>query len=505
MGNGESVPQKPELEPRLATIVLSTLEDDPHGRVRLPPEGRQTVCDASAWAAIHGRASECKRLLERAPEGRRPPPEVREEALRLAADLAAKYPELGFRVSSVWVNYNMDLVGHRLRDPALNHWEHVLSVKNPRGPVPSQSQEVDVSSDQPAMERLESYRESLRTRPLSSLEDPRQPTIYQDFWLQRGILRHQKLEPLPAKLRESPGPLTLQAKKSLSRQLSPDAVVSSPDEASGLMRQLSRMSRQPSWLPEEWDGDAQLNGAGRGPRRLTSKLLNARLSSIRLGCCLPMLRWCEEKRSALVVAVREKRKRKPPEEPVVRAPPRRWYRLHPTSRDLEFFVRPDGGLRGRQPGFRQTNSRPRGVSRYAMPSSAKEADIFREELEKKGDVHLVQSKWKGGLGGRKKISLSWSVPNFVERQWTMEAPSGFQCDVFRNVCRICYEQPAELVCLPCRHGGLCEECLRLTFLSRPIHRGGRNCPFCRRRVTEVVQIYRDSYGPPQYAFAIKML
>ncbi|CAK0845939.1 unnamed protein product [Prorocentrum cordatum] len=184
-------------------------------------------------------------------------------------------------------------------------------------------------------------------------------------------------------------------------------------------------------------------------------------------------------------------------DPLVRPVQRRWYRLHPLAADITFFVRPDAGLRGRQPGFTASLQRALAVSHYAMAAS--EAGIFQKKLERKGDVRTLESRWKGGLGGRKKLQLSWSVPNFVERRWMLDGSSWLPVRRVQK-CMICYEQPAELILLPCRHGGLCEdppECLRLTFLSRPKHRGGHNCPFCRRRSTEVLQICAGIHTAPR--------
>mmetsp|Transcript_25612 Transcript_25612/g.56479 ORF Transcript_25612/g.56479 Transcript_25612/m.56479 type:complete len:308 (+) Transcript_25612:45-968(+) len=150
--------------------------------------------------------------------------------------------------------------------------------------------------------------------------------------------------------------------------------------------------------------------------------------------------------------------------------PRRWYRLHPEN-DILFFVRPDAGLRGQIPG----------VVNSAFPGQLEEPD-----------TRLLRSqKWR----------RSWSVPDFVERSIGVPPPPGFQCDAFRDCCRVCFDNAVEVVALPCRHGGLCESCMRHTLFSRPRHRGGRCCPFCRRGIGEVIRICREAVLP-QYGYTI---
>jgi len=459
MGSGRSLPQQPENDSGQASVVISTLIDDPNGQVRAPTEREQTVCDADSWRQICRLASGAHTLGGAAATGTVPPSSMRPATDALLAELSSKYPELRFKIRTFWVDFFT----------TSPHWEYVLHVFNPHGPFISQPEEADVP---PKWQQ-----KAVSARPLPPLPDPRRPVPYQDFWLQRGILRHQPLEPLPEKLKRNP----------VGSQCYLEATV----EIQGGTRRKS-----PSWLPEEWD-------TARPVAPTQGHSTRPRTSQPSVWCCSQGLQGalhaCHQRTGLGAVSSKDLASA----DPLVRPLPRRWYRLHPGS-DLKYYVRPDAGLRGRMPGF-ASNTRANAVSHYASPASAKEADSFRQELEKKGDVQGVQSKWKGGVGGRKKIQHSWSVPNFVERQWMLETPTGFECDAFRNCCRICYEQPAELIALPCRHGGLCVECLRRTFLSRPKHRGGHNCPFCRKRVTEVIQTYRDSYGPPQYAFAIQFL
>mmetsp|Transcript_52536 Transcript_52536/g.125490 ORF Transcript_52536/g.125490 Transcript_52536/m.125490 type:complete len:264 (-) Transcript_52536:139-930(-) len=150
-------------------------------------------------------------------------------------------------------------------------------------------------------------------------------------------------------------------------------------------------------------------------------------------------------------------------------PPRKWYRVHPTA-EIRYIVRPDAGMRGKVPGAKFGFS------------------------EEPGTRLIKSQRWR----------RSWSVPDFVEREMGVDAPPGFEMDAFRNCCRICYEAPVEVVVLPCRHGALCELCLRKHFFSRPRHRGGRNCPFCRTYIQEVVRICREAVVP-MYGYAIHVL
>lgn len=165
--------------------------------------------------------------------------------------------------------------------------------------------------------------------------------------------------------------------------------------------------------------------------------------------------------------------------------PRRWYRVHPLG-DAQYFVRPDAGRRGRIPGLpADLDADDRSLH---MPTS--EAP----------DIQLMKSRRKGP---HSHLSGSQSVPAFLERKLGLKDPPGFECDSFRNCCKICYDEQIEVVLLPCRHGIMCRHCLRRTLYSRPSHRGGRNCPLCRKRVREVIYIFGDA-AIPQYGFTLKL-
>merc|ERR1712072_171624 len=54
-----------------------------------------------------------------------------------------------------------------------------------------------------------------------------------------------------------------------------------------------------------------------------------------------------------------------------------------------------------------------------------------------------------------------------------------------EACEICCENQAEVVFLPCAHGGLCQGCAD-TILAR----SGQHCPHCRGPVQKVLLIER---------------
>uniref|UniRef100_A0A7S1S5E4 RING-type domain-containing protein n=1 Tax=Alexandrium catenella TaxID=2925 RepID=A0A7S1S5E4_ALECA len=74
------------------------------------------------------------------------------------------------------------------------------------------------------------------------------------------------------------------------------------------------------------------------------------------------------------------------------------------------------------------------------------------------------------------------------------------CEKTRRTCCICYDRPANAMCLPCRHAGTCEVCLaRLLRSPKP------KCPLCRAAVASYDITVEDSYlatfiAPPKAAF-----
>lgn len=76
-------------------------------------------------------------------------------------------------------------------------------------------------------------------------------------------------------------------------------------------------------------------------------------------------------------------------------------------------------------------------------------------------------------------------------------------DILEQTCTICYMQKMEVIILPCKHGGMCEGCLRSSIFAKPAQKGGRCCPLCRRKVQEVIRIDKDSLCG-SWGYAIKV-
>mmetsp|Transcript_48778 Transcript_48778/g.115931 ORF Transcript_48778/g.115931 Transcript_48778/m.115931 type:complete len:297 (+) Transcript_48778:159-1049(+) len=154
---------------------------------------------------------------------------------------------------------------------------------------------------------------------------------------------------------------------------------------------------------------------------------------------------------------------------------RKWYRVHPITDEL-YFVRPDYGMAGRVAGpdagevHGETGAGPDDGT--APVRSAVKDNAFR----------AVKSM---GVDSMRRVGLGDPAMD----------------DSFVNMCKLCYDNKVEVVVLPCKHGGMCEACLRRSLYSRPLHRGGRACPLCRRPIKEVVRLY---YGAaiPQYGYGI---
>eukprot|EP00927_Polykrikos_kofoidii_P065978 TRINITY_DN61665_c0_g1_i1.p1 TRINITY_DN61665_c0_g1~~TRINITY_DN61665_c0_g1_i1.p1 ORF type:complete len:348 (+),score=27.43 TRINITY_DN61665_c0_g1_i1:133-1044(+) len=147
-----------------------------------------------------------------------------------------------------------------------------------------------------------------------------------------------------------------------------------------------------------------------------------------------------------------------------------WYRIHPEN-DMTWYVRRDRGP--------------------ALKAEVSSSDLNRA---------LPQSKARP-LSMTKGES-SASVPDFLLRHSGLEDPPGFDRDAFTDDCRICFDRRSEVILLPCKHGCVCEECLRYTVFCHSRSKGGRRCPFCRKIIREVVRIVRDE-GVIQYGYAIK--
>lgn len=155
--------------------------------------------------------------------------------------------------------------------------------------------------------------------------------------------------------------------------------------------------------------------------------------------------------------------------------PRRWYRVYPIS-DTTYFVRADAGMGGRIPGHGFSQD---GAYRFALsPEYPGKVACYRYSPQPP----------------RRHCSL----PATIERRVGLPSDG---LDHFRGVCQICCDQQNEVIVLPCRHGGMCEKCLRRAVYSKPLHRGGLTCPLCRRAIWEVIRIH-DEAVRPQYGYSI---
>jgi len=164
-------------------------------------------------------------------------------------------------------------------------------------------------------------------------------------------------------------------------------------------------------------------------------------------------------------------------------PERRWYRVHQVD-DMTFYVRRDEG-----PNVRV-------VSATSAPDEQCPQHSELDPLNTPERGSSVPRRGQTGLGPRKL-----SAPG----RFAGIAQHGFDRDAFSNDCRVCFESPAEVVLLPCRHCGLCQDCYRATLFSKPAHRGGRSCPFCRCKIREAVQLHRKpGVGAVQYGYSIEV-
>mmetsp|Transcript_58178 Transcript_58178/g.101881 ORF Transcript_58178/g.101881 Transcript_58178/m.101881 type:complete len:400 (-) Transcript_58178:77-1276(-) len=398
MGQSVSVqwdgsPQEPCAQDAEASIVFSSLSEDPHGQIRLPRA--QCACEPKVWTSILRAAKEHLQYTQ--------PHEVHSPkkdpmavgAKELIAKMVQEHAALRFSYKGVWITWNTEANGQRILDGNLNHWEHVLHIRNPAGPVRS-------SASSKAPKRRKSLSDIYRLEDLSDLPDPRQPI---DPELCK--LRFEPLSALPPELHLPPSSTSLLKK-------------------------------------------------------------NAPLATSSPECC-PLLPCFE----GMVRSVRGADHSKIVKDVVEKLECFRWYKIYPIS-EYQWLLRPELGPIDRIPRALQ------------IPGIAQVSD------------RMLNSESTMNSGVRRR----WSVPDFVERKIDLEDPPGFECDAFRNCCRICYEQVADVLAFPCGHGGLCEDCLRYTIMSRPAHRGGRACPFCRRKIEQVARLYR--HASIQYAYCIKM-
>eukprot|EP00931_Biecheleriopsis_adriatica_P066171 TRINITY_DN40578_c0_g1_i1.p1 TRINITY_DN40578_c0_g1~~TRINITY_DN40578_c0_g1_i1.p1 ORF type:complete len:291 (+),score=54.14 TRINITY_DN40578_c0_g1_i1:31-873(+) len=175
-------------------------------------------------------------------------------------------------------------------------------------------------------------------------------------------------------------------------------------------------------------------------------------------------------------------------DPTPSPPPRRWYRVHPIT-NTTYFVRPDAGLRGRIPGYTCVEEQ--------ASCEARARQMTDPQLQLKGGA-IAESL---PVRSTRHVKRRPSLPPEVERRCGLGQES---VDSLLDItCKICYDQSSDVVVLPCKHGGMCAQCLRRHMFMKPMHRGGGRCPHCRRPIQEVIQLYREAVLPHSYGYAIK--
>jgi len=158
--------------------------------------------------------------------------------------------------------------------------------------------------------------------------------------------------------------------------------------------------------------------------------------------------------------------------------PRRWYRVHQISEGV-FFVRPDPGMAGRTVGH---------------PDAGPSTDMLTDEKPKSDNAGTLP------VASRLSALRQNSVPKHMCRMMGL-GESDFN-DTFVNLCNLCCDRPANVVLLPCKHGGMCEKCLRKTLFMKPQHKGGHSCPMCRKQIKEVIKMYEGDSAIKQYGYAV---
>ncbi|XP_055348975.1 uncharacterized protein LOC129595869 [Paramacrobiotus metropolitanus] len=99
--------------------------------------------------------------------------------------------------------------------------------------------------------------------------------------------------------------------------------------------------------------------------------------------------------------------------------------------------------------------------------------------------------------GMRKIETNWTghEGNNVSKISRMSSLSASQADIDgldpeerdARVCVICQDNVRTIVCLPCRHFILCEDCSKL--LANGNVAPGKLCPMCRKPIRELIKVY----------------
>ncbi|CAK55588.1 unnamed protein product (macronuclear) [Paramecium tetraurelia] len=79
--------------------------------------------------------------------------------------------------------------------------------------------------------------------------------------------------------------------------------------------------------------------------------------------------------------------------------------------------------------------------------------------------------------------------DFVVRNDQLQSPEKESNQIqYEQKCQVCYTQEPIIVMLPCRHGGICYECLRQWLQKSP------NCYICRQKINQICKVHKDDSG-----------
>lgn len=138
----------------------------------------------------------------------------------------------------------------------------------------------------------------------------------------------------------------------------------------------------------------------------------------------------------------------------------------------------------------------------AFPDDLGELDEYRITFEKNGEFHMcrnndpktVRTVVYGDasqkfypfffLNGRiNALSLMGVVsPNQIAKPIVAQSPTSTQNND-DNLCKICYDEPADLVLIPCGHIFFCSDCKTLYE-----QKSGKKCPVCRENYINALKI-----------------
>lgn len=138
----------------------------------------------------------------------------------------------------------------------------------------------------------------------------------------------------------------------------------------------------------------------------------------------------------------------------------------------------------------------------AFPDDLGELDEYRITFEKNGEFHMCRNNDPVTartvvygdasqkfypfffLNGRiNALSLMGVVsPNQIAKPIVAQSPTSAQNND-DNLCKICYDEPADLVLIPCGHMFFCSDCKALYE-----QKSGMKCPVCREDYINALRI-----------------